>query len=56
MDEPEGVGEASGAHSVTAYRWYRDGRLPVPAQRAGRLILVEAPISRAMEAVTGSAP
>ncbi|WP_084024909.1 IS607 family transposase [Mycobacterium avium] len=24
----------------TAYRWYREGTLPVPAQRVGRLILV----------------
>jgi predicted site-specific integrase-resolvase len=26
---------------VTAYRWYREGKLPVPARRAGRLILVD---------------
>lgn len=30
-----------GVHPVTAYRWYREGRLPVPARRAGRLILVD---------------
>ena len=24
----------------TAYRWYREGKLPVPAQRVGKLILV----------------
>ena len=24
----------------TAYRWYREGKLPVPAQKVGRLILV----------------
>jgi predicted site-specific integrase-resolvase len=30
-----------GVHPVTAYRWFREGRLPVPARRAGRLILVE---------------
>ena len=24
---------------MTAYRWFREGRLPVPARRAGRLIL-----------------
>jgi predicted site-specific integrase-resolvase len=30
-----------GVHPVTAYRWFREGKLPVPARRAGRLILVE---------------
>lgn len=25
----------------TAYRWYREGNLPVPAKRAGKLILVD---------------
>ena len=24
----------------TAYRWYREGTLPVPVQKVGRLILV----------------
>jgi putative resolvase len=24
----------------TAYRWYREGTLPVPARKVGRLILV----------------
>jgi predicted site-specific integrase-resolvase len=28
---------------VTAYRWFREGTLPVPARRMGRLILVEPP-------------
>ena len=28
-----------GVHETTAYRWYRDGLLPVPARKA-RLILV----------------
>jgi len=32
-----------GVHPVTAYRWSREGKLPVPARRAGRLILVEPP-------------
>lgn len=32
---------AQGVHPVTAYRWYREGKLPVPARRAGRLILVD---------------
>jgi predicted site-specific integrase-resolvase len=31
----------SGVHPVTACRWYREGKLPVPARRAGRLILVD---------------
>ena len=32
-----------GIHPVTAYRWFRDGKLPVPARRVGGLILVDAP-------------
>jgi len=32
--------ERNGVARVTAYRWFHSGRLPVPAQRAGRLILV----------------
>jgi putative resolvase len=32
--------EAQGIHRTTAYRWYREGTLPVPARKAGRLILV----------------
>jgi putative resolvase len=31
---------AQGIHVTTAYRWYREGTRPVPAQKAGRLILV----------------
>ena len=31
-----------GIHPVTAYRWFRDGKLPVPAHRVGGLILVDA--------------
>src|SRR6266851_2271774 len=31
---------AQGIHVTTAYRWYREGRLPVPAQKVGRVILV----------------
>jgi putative resolvase len=34
------VGARAGIHVTTAYRWYREGALPVPAQKAGRLILV----------------
>ena len=38
-------------HPVTAYQWFRDGKLPVPARRVGGLILVDAPGSAA---ATGS--
>jgi putative resolvase len=31
-----------GIHVQTAYRWYRERRLPVPVPKAGRLILVSA--------------
>ena len=31
---------AQGIHVTTAYRWYWEGTLPVPARKAGRLILV----------------
>jgi putative resolvase len=30
-----------GVHPVTAYRWFREGALPAPARKVGRLILVE---------------
>ena len=40
--------EREGVHHVTAYRWFREGKLPVPARRVGRLILVD-------PAATGSA-
>jgi putative resolvase len=30
-----------GVSKHTAYRWYREGTLPVPSRRAGRLILVD---------------
>ena len=32
--------QAQGIHVQTAYRWYREGTLPVPARKVGRLILV----------------
>jgi predicted site-specific integrase-resolvase len=35
--------EAQGVHPKTAYRWYREGKMPVPTTRVGRLILVDAP-------------
>ena len=31
---------AQGIHATTAYRWHREGKLPVPARKVGRLILV----------------
>jgi putative resolvase len=30
-----------GVSKFTAYRWFREGTLPVPAQKLGRLILVD---------------
>jgi predicted site-specific integrase-resolvase len=36
-----------GVHPVTAYRWFREGKLPVPARRVGRLILVDSEAVRA---------
>jgi len=31
---------SQGIHPQTAYRWYRQGKLPVPAKKMGKLILV----------------
>lgn len=31
---------SQGVHSQTAYKWFREGRLPVPARKMGKLILV----------------
>ena len=31
---------AQGIHVSTAYRWWREGALPVPIRKVGRLILV----------------
>ncbi|WP_340378942.1 IS607 family transposase [Streptomyces sp. SS7] len=43
-----------GVHPQTAYRWFREGTLPVPAQRVGpRTILVNIETSTAPEAVGG---
>jgi predicted site-specific integrase-resolvase len=33
--------QSQGIARVTAYRWFRDGKLPVPARRVGGLILVD---------------
>lgn len=30
-----------GVSKFIAYRWFREGTLPVPAQRVGRLILID---------------
>jgi len=37
----EGVGAGAGSASKDGYRWFREGTVPVPARRAGRLILVD---------------
>ncbi len=37
---------------MTAYRWFREGKLPVPARRAGRLILVDQPPVSAVPGIT----
>ncbi len=37
---------------MTAYRWFREGKLPVPAHRAGRLILVDQPPVSAVPGIT----
>ncbi|MFD3576951.1 IS607 family transposase [Streptomyces sp. NPDC058644] len=43
-----------GVHPQTAYRWFREGTLPVPAQRVGpRTILVNVEANAAPEAVGG---
>ena len=35
-----GWAHAQGVHVQTVYRWYREGTLPVPVQKVGRLIVV----------------
>jgi predicted site-specific integrase-resolvase len=40
---------------VTAYRWYRQGRLPLPTMRAAHLIRVNAPQSSPSGQVVGDA-
>jgi putative resolvase len=42
--------ESVGVNRHTAYRWFREGTLPVPAERVGRLILVRVGGSAASEA------
>ncbi|MGW1543788.1 IS607 family transposase, partial [Streptomyces sp. NPDC002309] len=46
--------KTQGVHPQTAYRWFREGTLPVPAQRVGpRTILVNVESNAAPEAVGG---
>ena len=45
---------AQGIHVTTAYRWYREGTLPVPVRKAGRLILVS-PDTAAAASLQGGA-
>ncbi|MFD5492408.1 IS607 family transposase [Streptomyces sp. NPDC001812] len=46
--------KTQGVHPQTAYRWFREGTLPVPAQRVGpRTILVNIEAHTAWEAVGG---
>ncbi|MHB8294928.1 MAG: IS607 family transposase [Acidimicrobiales bacterium] len=35
-----------GVSKFTAYKWFQEGKLPVPAERVGRLILVSTPAPR----------
>jgi predicted site-specific integrase-resolvase len=44
--------ETQGVSRQTAYQWFRAGKLPVPARRVGRLILVEAPSEAKTRAIT----
>lgn len=45
---------AQGVHPQTAYRWFREGTLPVPAQRVGpRMILVNVEANAAPKVVGG---
>ncbi len=37
------LARVQGVRPVTAYRWFRDGKLPVSARRVGGPILVDAP-------------
>jgi putative resolvase len=45
---------AHGIHVRTAYRWYREGALPVRTRKAGRLILVS-PDTAALPPTQGGA-
>src|SRR5258708_39477172 len=46
--------KTQGVHPQTAYRWFREGTLPVPAQRVGsRTILVNVGADAVPEAIGG---
>ncbi|MFJ8107449.1 IS607 family transposase [Streptomyces sp. NPDC096132] len=46
--------KSQGVHPQTAYRWFREGMLPVPAQRVGpRTILVNVGVNAVPEAIGG---
>ena len=47
---------ANRVHPVTAYRWLREGKLPVPATRVGALILIDQPAGGTRTGVTVAAP
>lgn len=44
---------ANGVHPHTAYRWFREGTLPVPAERVQRMILVNIEANSSSPPVTG---
>jgi predicted site-specific integrase-resolvase len=43
---------SQGIHPQTAYRWHRQGELPVPARKMGKLILVGDLVRDATELLT----
>jgi putative resolvase len=45
---------AQGVHVQTAYRWYREGTLPVPARKVGRLIVVSPETAEAAPKTEGA--
>ena len=47
---------ANRVHPVTAYRWLREGKLPVPATRVGALILIDQPAGGTRTGVTVAVP
>jgi putative resolvase len=50
----KGWAKAQGIHPQTAYRWFREGTLPVPAERVGpRTILVSIDAAQARPATAG---
>lgn len=46
---------AQGIHVQTAYRWHRQGTLPVPVKKVGRLILVSPDLATAAAGKSGGA-